>query len=223
MEKSNLTDLFPAANQALNNLLTPDIRNQLDRLDEIFQHVENSWKVYLERHRDKEIRYLLIAEAAPWTASGTQHRYFYTAPEGAWARRILKTFLGQHRYDTDTSLSMLADNGFLLVDTLPFALKYSTRIRMGDDYFQLLKASKDHFINKLNNSGLTWHEDVKVALAFRCNGYRVIEAYGRKIELLDGAQKITLGLNESQIAADDSNYTSTRRLREIYGLPDLGV
>jgi hypothetical protein len=213
MGEIKLADKFPDANKALRNLLDPDIHNQLDRLNEIYNHVEKSWERNIKRLNGKNVQYLLIAEAAPWTPNGMPIRYFYSSPDGAWSRRILKTFIDPSGSDNKNALSKLADEGFLLLDTLPFALKYSTNIRQGDDYFTLLKASKKHFIEKLNQISLD--EKVKVAIAFKWNGKKVIEAYDGKIELKNGPE---IKLSEDQIAIDGSNYTSTQRLREIFDL-----
>lgn len=217
MAKTSLADHYPSAMDTLGNLLDPDITDQLERLNVIHDIVESAWERNINRVKGKPIRYLLVAEAAPWAANGNKPLYFYESLEGAWVGRILRTFFVNNRPDSDEEVwSELANIGFLLVDTLPFALKYKTTVRQGSGYLDLLKASNEHFIGKLNHSGLTWDENVKIALAFKWNGLRAMEAYGRKIELANGRK---IMLEESLIAADRSGYTSTKRLREIWGVP----
>ena len=63
---------------------------------------------------------------------------------------------------------------------------------------------------------------MRIALAFKWNGRRIIEAYEGKIELKDSTQTIVKEISNCQIAVDGSNYTSVQRLREIYDLPDIG-
>jgi hypothetical protein len=218
MGKSNLAEQYPDSMDTLLKLLDPEnISDQLKRLEEIHEVVELAWERNIARIKDKPIRYLLVAEAAPWTPNGNHPRYFYESLNGAWVGRVLRAFFGQHRFDTDEeSWSELANRGFLLVDTLPFALKYITRVRRGSNYLNLLKASKEYFIEKLNHPKITWDENVKAAFAFRWNGLRVMEAYGSEARLPNGHE---MSFDESLIAADGSGYTSTSRLCDIWGLP----
>lgn len=198
-------------------ILGQNFSGQDERLDEIYRVVESAWERNLNRLKGKSIQYLLIAEAAPWTESGPPS-YFYEALKGAWVSRILSTFFGEDRPGTDEEAwSELADRGFLLVDSLPFALRYTTRFRQGNKYLRLLRVSKDHLYAKLNNPELIWSEDLKLALAFKWNGRRVIEAYDGEIQLLSGRKFL---LNKDLIVADESNYTSPLLLRKIWGLPE---
>lgn len=199
-------------------ILGQDFPGHNERLDEIYRVVESAWEGNLKRHKGKPVRYLLIAEAAPWTENG-RPSYFYEALEGAWVNRILRTFFGKDRPGTDEEAwSKLADRGFLLIDTLPFALKYSTPIRKSDEYLRLLRVSKDHFYEKLNDPRLVFADDLRVALAFIWNGRRVIEAYNSEIEIPPDRK---IPLNESLIAADGSGYTSSRLLGDMWELPKL--
>jgi hypothetical protein len=217
MCKSSLADQFPDAKDALRKLLDKKIPDQLMRLDQIFNLVECAWKRNIKRLQDKPVQYLLVAEAAPWTETGIPPRYFYESLEGQWVGRILRTFFSasecrpepnETRSEfTERVLLKLADKGFLLIDTLPFALRYTTQVRMGKNYLELLQASKAYFYTQLNDPGLKWANNTKIALAFRWNGIRVIEAYGKPF-------------SESLIAADRSGFTNTRCLRVIWGLPD---
>jgi hypothetical protein len=208
---------FPDAMEPLSNLLGRDgLCEQLPRLNQILECTELAWERNIKRFRHEPVRYLLIAEAAPWTTTGIP-RYFYESLKGAWVSRILKTFFGELRPDTDEEAWMqLANKGFLLVDTLPFALQYRTPVRRGADYLKLLQVSQAHFFEKLNNKNLTWADDTKIALAFKWNGRRMIEALRLRDNLPNGCQK----LDEALIAVDGSGYTNTQKLRELWVLPD---
>jgi hypothetical protein len=219
-----LADRFPDSIPVLEHMVGEDVlRNRLLRLDHIFQVTELAWERNVQRFDNKEVRYLLIAEAAPWTANG-HPSYFYESLSGNWVVRVLKAFFKDYRPEppetvaefTERILSGLADKGFLLVDVLPFALKYTTTIRKGNDYLELLKTCTPYFYEKLNDPRFNWAEDTRIALAFSWNGRRIIEAYAGHITL-PSARNVPV--DETSIATDGSNYTSPQMLREIWALP----
>ena len=111
----------------------------------------------------------------------------------------------------EEALQELADFGFVLVDTIPFALKYEARMRERPAYLDLVRACKPYFLGKLRD--LTWSQDVKTAFAFTWNGRRVIEAYERTISL---RQNLLIRLGEEMIAVDASGFTSPTRLRRLF-------
>lgn len=218
MDTAGLADQFPSAVALLNDCFRRNIvANCLPRLDQIFRVTESAWERNVVRLNRRPVQYLLIGEAAPWTQIGDQTRYFYETPSGPWVKRILKVFLKNPSSDAETTLSNLADRGFLLIDTLPFALQYTSQIRRGPTYLKLLLASRDYFLGKLRHPDLRWSSNVKIALAFRLNGLRTIEAYADGIELQSG---LRLPLDEKQIAADESNYTGTDKLRKLWALTE---
>ena len=216
---SRLAHRFPAAIDLLDALFHPrPITERLHRLDEIFDVTEDAWKRNLSRLDGKAIQYLLIAEAAPWTDPGNHPRYFYETLDGAWVMRILRAFCVDAR-EREDALRELANRGFLLVDTLPFALPYTTQMRRRPKYLQLLRVSQDYFLHKICDERLQWSDDLRVALAFKWHGRRTIEACLGAINLSAGRQ---IPLNEQQIAADNSGYTSTPMLRERFALNQAG-
>jgi hypothetical protein len=81
-------------------ILGQDFPGHNERLDEIYRVVESAWEGNLKRHKGKPVRYLLIAEAAPWTEN-SRPSYFYEALQGAWVSRILRTFFGEERPVSD--------------------------------------------------------------------------------------------------------------------------
>jgi hypothetical protein len=65
--------------------------NRSRRLTEIYDAAEVKWVQNIERLNAGIIRYLLIAETPPWTATGTV-RYFCNICYGSWVNRIWKAF-----------------------------------------------------------------------------------------------------------------------------------
>ena len=198
--------------QALAKLFPRDIDAYRSRLDEIFQVTEGAWERNLSRLQRKPIRYLLIAEAAPWTEPGRHPRYFYERLDGFGC--ILSVF-DAPTYDVEAALSFLADRGFLLVDTLPFAMPYSEKqVRGRPAYLQLVKASRNYFLGKLHDKGLQWSDHVRAALAFKVHGKATIQAYSGELDLPSGRVVIS----EDDIAVNDANYTCAHKLRRVFGL-----
>lgn len=75
---SRLADRFPAAMDSLDVLFGRGfIAERADRLEEIFAVTEQAWERNLSRLVGVPVRYLLIAEAAPWTDAGKKPSYFY--------------------------------------------------------------------------------------------------------------------------------------------------
>jgi hypothetical protein len=212
---SKLIELFPDAIEPLANILGHEkLDEDLPRLEEIFKSTELAWKRNLTRFKGKPVKYLLIAEAAPWSTTETPV-YFYNELNGSWVSRILKTFFGDHRpISNEDAWDQLAERGFLLIDNLPFALKYNTKIRKGPYYLHLMQASRAHFFKKINCSDIVWGDVTRIALAFKWNGQRMIDAYK---DTYPDDQPI---LTKKMIVADKSGYTNTHLLRELWSLPD---
>ena len=90
---SPLADRFPAAMDSLAVLFGRDfIAERVHRLEEIFAVTEQAWERNLSRLERVPVRYLLIAEAAPWTDAGKRPSYFYETLGGSWVGRVLQAF-----------------------------------------------------------------------------------------------------------------------------------
>jgi hypothetical protein len=208
-----------SAIQALRNLFGKDVvEMKFDRLDEIFVESERCWKENLESFDKTTIRYLLLAEAPPWRETGEEISYFYRNFEQRKAkflrRAVWKCLFGEKPIDYKDGLLMLAEKGFLLVDALPFAMKYTTIIRRKPAYRELVQASNAFMVSKLSDKSLNWDEDVKLALAFKLFGLAAIDTL--RTITLPTTQQITL--DRTLIAADGSGYTSAGKLRRIFGV-----
>jgi hypothetical protein len=185
----------------------------LPRLDEIHEACESAWENYLGLLHGREVRYLLIAEAAPWTESGSEPSYFYKNLCGSWCKRILNAFDIDDRIGAELCLRRLAEEGFLLVDTMPFATKFSTNIRKGEKYSNLLNSCRGFFEGKLFDCRISWSPKLKVALAFKWHARKLFKNYPNGLSI-PSLQPIML--SESMIAADRSGYTNPNLLNEIW-------
>lgn len=190
-----------------------NVKFRLNRLKEIFQSTESTWANNIERFKDKPVKYILIGEAPPWSETGIP-RYFYNQIESKLHKSIWNTIfpLLSVPKDCKNSYDMLADEGFLLIDTLPYSMDYSGK-RQKTAYSDLLYNSVNWWTKKLENENLILAKNIKLAFAFRINGLKIIQSLNYKLELRNG-QIITL--NENIIAADGSGYTSPQKLRTIF-------
>jgi len=157
----------------------------ISQLRHIFDKTENAWVKNLKNYKS-EIKYLLICEAPPW--SMTNPKYFYLQPQGQLFDTVWKTFFNSQK--RNTPYKCLAKVGFLLIDSLPFSINYKTKHRKSDDYFKLIKACLPWWINKLNNSGLTFSKDMEIALGYYWNGKQVINASGGNLTIYDNKYNI---------------------------------
>lgn len=171
------------------------------------------WEENLRRLRGIKVKCSLIGEAPPWTEVGVV-RYFYHNCDGAWVNRVWKAFFDVPKpADPEEALVQLANKGFLLVDSLPFAVSYSGR-RNKTGYRQLVESCSSFLTEKINNVRIQWADDVKVALAFKVNGRAVIRSFPDGIRFPTGQ---VVQLTGELICADRSGYTSPKQLRSVCG------
>lgn len=221
LPKTNLEKLFPEQTHLLKTLF--DLREEnwektLDRLNQIYEVTETAWKNNLQRFHNRKIKYLLISEAAPWSDPEKEINYFYLNFHGSWCRRIWNSFYPDSPpKDLDRIFEMLALKGFLLVDSIPFAMEYSAKIRAKREYSELVKCCFPYLINKIRHTKIKfkYSGQLKVALAFKLNGKAIIEAHSGKINLPNAGKMIVA---EEMIAADGSGYPGTEILKKIYHL-----
>lgn len=215
-----ISDKYLTQLEILKKLFGADcVTAKLDRLNQIYKKSEEKYADNLKRLRGVPIRYLLLAESPPWTESG-EVQYFYDTfnkSGGQWCSRIWKSFFPDEESpeDIDTVLTKLAKQGFLLIDTLPFAMEYSSGKRKKKEYKGLVKACLPYLMTKINNPNLSWDSEVKVAFAFKLNGLIVMEALNYKLIIPDNQ---LIELNEKLIAADGAGFTSPEKLRSIFRL-----
>ena len=139
----------PGAKNALDNLFRGTIYSfdnprNFENLERIYSVCEKAWNRNLRRLRGQRIRYLLIAEAAPWTDPLKPPSYFYENLAGNWCKRITRVF-GIENNNHEVALNELANRGFVLVDSLPFAAPYTSQLRNKHPYLEIIRACRPYF------------------------------------------------------------------------------
>lgn len=189
------------------NKLNSQTRSELKRL---YNKTETDWKVNIGRYSNKkEIKYLLICEAPSKTGA-----YFYSNTKTSLFTKVWNTFfINPVCSNQNNAYQCLANEGFLLIDSLPFAMKYTSSQRKKDAYSNLVKNCLPWWLNKLNNN-FTFANDLKIAFGFKLNAMCIINTTNGSI-CLGGINHI---INCSQIAADISHrwQPSTANLQNIF-------
>jgi hypothetical protein len=189
----------------------------LPRLNEIYEYTECLWLKYVEQLADTPVRYLLIAEAPPWSASGRPHFVLDLASTPRTLMRALRmAFLGDQRSGASPEIVLqeLASRGFLLVDSLPFSMKYSSRQRQSDSYRELVARSVASYLQeKLNFAELDFAPDLRVAFSVRLNAEAILQA--SSVLCIRGR---SIPLSRAMIATGSNNYPDAGRLRELFSL-----
>ncbi len=186
-----------------------------ERLNQIFVCTEALWDKNLERLKGKEVKYLLIAEAPPWTPENDDIKYFYSTTPSPWRTRVWNTFCDTRRPDdSEEALQTLAEKKFLLIDTLPFSAKYTSPRRRNRKYEKLIRECSSFFCDKLKHPSITWSREVKVAFALKLNGCAAIRAYSD----INCLSSIMDEFDEENITADDAGQPNPTKMRRIFDL-----
>jgi len=134
----------------------------------------------------KEVKYLLICEAPPSTG-----KYFYSGKNSTFLTNVWKAFFNDKLLDLSLVYKDLADEGFLLVDTLPYAMNYSTpnNTRGTQAYDYLISACRNWWIDELDkNFKFACPNELKIAFGFRKNAISILK--GPKQITLNGLQYV---------------------------------
>ena len=190
-----------------------EVLQKLERLKFIYKNTEESWFKNLEYFQDSEVKYILICEAPPYSGAGIPV-FFYNQTNSSFHRTIWKTFFTEDIKDfSQTEIyQKIAARGFLLIDNIPFSMKYFTRHRKKEAYFQLIKNSLEWTLEKLNLVKTKISNDVKIAFGFKINALQFIRATNGNIMLTD---KI-INFGESNISANGSGFPSSNKLKNIF-------
>lgn len=213
-QRPNIEEEFPEQYMKLVLLFgRNEVQSKADRLNEIYAWCEAAWNRNLDRLRNTDVKYLLIAEAPPWSENNPIS-YFYSTFTGPLRNRIWKAFFDEAApNDVNEALTRLAEKQFLLIDSLPFPMKYNPNHRNNQSYVELIQSCKGILYKKLQE--IKWAKEVKLALAFRKNGEAIINAFPDGIDLPNGQ---TIKLCQSLIAADRSGYPNSQKLKDIWCL-----
>src|SRR6266704_298014 len=110
---------------------TVQVTSRLPRLNTVSDYAERKWSEYVKAIPGGEVKYLLIAEAPPGTDDDPP--LFFLDPEcrpRTLMQAVSGAFFSQSGYQLlgcRRTLAALAQRGFLMVDSIPFAMKYSSR------------------------------------------------------------------------------------------------
>jgi hypothetical protein len=192
------------------------VKRDLPRVKEIHEYTESKWNEYADQLRDRVVRYLLIGEAPPWSPEGIPQ--FLLDPKSRVRtlmqafRKVFPTYEVQSCGDC---LKTFAAHGFLLVDSIPFAMDYSTKRSSGryDDLVRLTATS--YLQQKIKSSALAWAPDIRIAFFVKRNARSILKA----------VEQLSIGgrwcpLSSQMIAVNDAGYPDADKLRDIYGLND---
>ncbi len=208
----NLEEEFPEQYKKLVKLFgSNEVWSKAGRLNEIYARCEAAWNRNLDRLRNTDVKYLLIAEAPPWSENDPIS-YFYSTFTEPLRHRIWNAFFNEAApNDVNNALTRLAEKQFLLIDSLPFSMEYKTNHRKKELYVELIKCCKAFVDEKLKK--IKWAEEVKLALAFYKNGEAIIKAYPNGIELPTGQ---IIKLCPFLIAADEAGPPNSKILKDIW-------
>ena len=221
LEEKILFNTYEKELEILKDLFSKDyVSNKLDRIEEIYNTSEKFWEEQLTSLPEDGIKYLLIAEAPPWSPEG-EVTYVYNpkSKPRTLLRELCKAFLGEPLYKeigTEETLKRLAAFGLIIIDSLPFAMNYKSK-RYSKKYSELLAHTvNSYMLKKINREDLKWSNDLKIAFAFKINGLTIINALkdGLSIQKLDKS----FSLSENLIVANAAGYPDSKKLKEVFGI-----
>lgn len=197
-----------------------ELKEKRDRLNTIYNQSENYWHAYLDLIHNKEIKYLLIAEAPPWSETG---EVVYVLNPKSKARSLLsaisKAFFDDNIYKkigVSETLKKLACNNFTIIDSLAFALPYKNK-RNRKSYKKLVELScGSYLLRKINENNIKWDRDLKIAFSVKRNATLIIDKFsdGLFFEYLGKSLKV----NDKNIAVNNAWYPDSNRLKKIFAL-----
>ncbi len=213
-------DKYRAEIQLLDDLYGAEVvARSLPRVKEIYEYTEAAWHEYVCSIGKTPIQYLLIAEAPPWSETGTPQYVLDPASKPrTFMAAIRGAFLGARSVSPTECLKVLAAEGFLVLDSTPFAMNYSPK-RSSKKYDRLIHSTASSYLQpKIHASNLEWSPNVRVAFAVARNARSILKSIGH-LDL--GGRR--LALSESMIAVNGAGYPDAKKLRQIYGLSQTRI
>jgi hypothetical protein len=213
----SLEDRFPLELSALVALFgQTQVANALPRLNQIHEYTEAKWRDYVARLRDRRVSCLLIAEAPPWSATGMPQYVLDPASDSRVLMKALRgTFLRSSvstQFDADRALAEFAQQGLLIVDSIPFAMDYRKK-RSRRKYNTLVRLTAQSYLReKLLSASLSWSPNLCVAFGFKLNALAIMNGLDNHLDL--GQVRLVLGAE--QIAVNDAGYPDAGKLRALF-------
>ena len=191
------------------------VRECLSRLDEIHRRTEAKWREYVEQLRGGRVNYLLIAEAPPWSDTGSpQYVLDPRSRPRTLMRALRKVFSVPEHSDSEEALAVFACRGFLMVDSIPFSMNYS-RKRGKPQYKELVSLTARTYLQaKLKSESLRWSRNAGIAFSVKRNAFAVKQALSGKVDLKGRRHR----LSPKMIAVNGAGYPDADKLRKIWGI-----
>lgn len=208
-------DSYSAELAALEALFGKEnVARNLPRLKCIHEHTEALWHKYASQIPGGRVNYLLIAEAPPWSEKGRP--VFALDPiRSNFLTAVCKTFDYQALHPT-IALPALAERGFLLLDSIPFPMRYDSKLRDKLHYHELVRLSAASYMRrKIESSGLYFSPDLRIAFSLRMHARSILKALDKNLH----AGGRAYALSEKMIAVTDAGYPCSTRMRAAFGLP----
>jgi hypothetical protein len=204
---------------ALRTLFGPTTVNPaIRRLKEIYYHTEAKWSEYAALIPEGVVRYVLIGEAPPWSREG-RPQFWLDSASDVRLDVLSYVFCQTRRRSHDDALKMAAERGFLLLDSIPFAMKYSSSKRSSRGYQELVRLTARSYLQaKIDTSPLTWSPSLRVAFSLKLNACAIISACGGKLSFGGNPHAV---LTE-QIAVNTAGYPDGKKLRDLYEIDCAG-
>lgn len=215
----DLKHLYPVEYDLISNGLgNQKLTDILPRLNQIHKTTEEYWVKYLKMIPNQHVKYLIIAEAPPFSSNGKiQYVFNPDSDPRSLLRPICQAFFGEPVYKNiglPKTLKKLANEGFLLLDSTPFPLNYRT-VRSRSWYNQLIRSTSQTYVTKkLNQNSITFDENIKIAFTVKRNAIQVMEGLGGELRLPGLPQQ--LNLNQHQIAINGAGYPDGKKLGTIF-------
>ncbi len=183
----------------------------LPRLREIYEYTEAKWRAYAGQIPQGVVRYVLIAEAPPWSREGRPQ--FWLDPKSDVQLSPLRHVFCQTRLDPYAHvLEVAAKHGFLILESIPFAMKYSGK-RASPRYNDLLRlTTKTYLQAKIDASSLTWSPSLRVAFSLKRNACAIISARGGQLSFAGNLHVVST----EQIAVNRAGFPDAKKLRDLY-------
>lgn len=145
--------------------------NLIEIKRKIFNDTELDWEKNACRFTNKVIRYLLICEAPP-----SNGEYFYSNFKKSLFNKVWETFFKIPKcLNADDAYQYLADNGFLLIDSVPYPMDYTKgRKRYMDEYKLLVQNSLEWWQKKLDDNFII-NDKTIIAFGFKLNSEKILE------------------------------------------------
>ena len=193
------------------------VASNLPRLQKIHDYTERKWRAYARQVPDGRVKYLLIAEAPPWSAEGTPEYVLDPKSSPRTLMRALRSGLLTKAEATtlgpDAALAAFARMGLLIIDSLPFSMSYSGR-RSSPHYSRLVELAAPSYLMPKLTSVVDWAADLRVAFSVEGNALALIRALDGRLDL--GVVQVAIG--PELIATNAAHYPDAVKLARIYGL-----